>query len=1404
MSMMRRIIAALCVALALQVSALSAEYFVATHGDDANDGLGLQTAFATIQRGLDALETGDTLTIAPGEYYENARREDLGGPDADTVIRAQIPGAALLRGDIPAPEFEKVDAYRFVYAAPLDREPKAVLEHHTLHTLLPKANVAELEFAPGFFHYDADAGMLYISNRDLSSASERRYTIAASGEQGLLLDNPRRVVVEGLAATGFYPGWGINLNDPVSCVVRDCVAYFNVGGIRLGPSTAVGDPGGSDNLIEDCVAYANTFGGIVRYGANNDVIRGNYTYLNVREGQEHFGIMHYAGMEGPLLIKDNVSWGHNFNFSVKPSAQDSLETSVALGFIRNRNMSHNLVAGGNEYDRGSNAPEDNILFLRERDLDKDFEFADPMNLDFRLQPDSRFRGTAPDGSDRGPYQYEPNVFYVSPEGDDGADGLSMRAPWRTLDRALSALRPGDTLYLAEGEYTAAAWDGAGDGETPIRVRGRGRGTVEIRGGLSLAGAAGIEFERLNFPDGLALRDCRGISIKNCAFSGADGGLSAMSVEGLRVTHSLFADAPHRLAQGRGAYLSGNLHANANTPALIVDSEDAILYSDHNNYQSPERAWEVGGAMRSLGDVRPGHERYSHTIAPELDLGGGTPRLRNKGDFRSMGPHSTALGIHHEYDPTPKTLDLVGPFLHSASATTANIEWWTSHPATFSLAWGETPEMENTVGNVQGTGRFNSFSLTGLEPGQTYHFEIRSADARGADESLEVLRPEDAALTFQTDAEPAEPRVYHVAPDGDDANSGLSREQALRTVSRAATLVGPGDTVMIAEGEYNETVRIRAAGTPERPITFRSAPGEKAVFRGENLALSFEVVSKPDVRFDGFYFRGHGFWRQVFVVRDSARMHVTRCLNAMIEATDSPEMLVQNCVLRGGWSAVGLTRCPGSRVENNVSVMTLLTHLRANAPAVAQRNIFAESIRNKTHHTLVQLSADVAESDNCFYMRWPEDERLAINNHTLQEHRVRTGSNSFAANPMLPGIPGWRQGWQQTSDDDFDKFFSTNPKLVSRDIGLQPEAFADFGLGVADWPYDREWAESFLETFDAADDLAEAGMDAEALAAYTEMVERFPMSDPLRSDVLERASRTAQRLVDHDRAMELAKDIPVEVYAMRRQIELMLEREQYAEILDNFTRANMGGREFHVSFTYPELEDVMADLFYYRSLAHIQAGDLEAAEADLRIMNDKRTQLTYRCGEAIHDMVWLRLGDFYRDRLNDEDRALEAYLNVCDRTTWTFWGRPNKPAARGADETLVKATEAATDILRRRGEEDKARELEFSMVKAQAEAAASLLKEEETLAKFEELLGLPGALSQEVEERARRVEHRSGTARRDAIARIARTTDGLTDDERSILTEAAVNAEPQTRRVALRALLVFVPDEKADDLLAEER
>ena len=82
---------------------------------------------------------------------------------------------------------------------------------------------------------------------------------------------------------------------------------------------------------------------------------------------------------------------------------------------------------------------------------------------------------------------------------------------------------------------------------------------------------------------------------------------------------------------------------------------------------------------------------------------------------------------------------------------------------------------------------------------------------------------------------AEGSVYWVAIDGDDADPG-TRDEPWATLQHAADSVGPGATVYVREGVYEQRVEIRGSGTPGRPITFAVAPGERVVLDGSSLEV----------------------------------------------------------------------------------------------------------------------------------------------------------------------------------------------------------------------------------------------------------------------------------------------------------------------------------------------------------------------------------------------------------------------------------------------------------------------------------------------------------------------------------------------------------------------------------------
>ena len=97
-----------------------------------------------------------------------------------------------------------------------------------MNRLGTQATQAEVEFQPGSSFYDAASSKLYVSSTDLRPVDQHRYSIPVAGAHGLMLEQPKRVVLDGLAARGFEKTvmqtwhteactWGIvfNLNSEV-------------------------------------------------------------------------------------------------------------------------------------------------------------------------------------------------------------------------------------------------------------------------------------------------------------------------------------------------------------------------------------------------------------------------------------------------------------------------------------------------------------------------------------------------------------------------------------------------------------------------------------------------------------------------------------------------------------------------------------------------------------------------------------------------------------------------------------------------------------------------------------------------------------------------------------------------------------------------------------------------------------------------------------------------------------------------------------------------------------------------------------------------------------------------------------------------------------------------------------
>ena len=84
--------------------------------------------------------------------------------------------------------------------------------------------------------------------------------------------------------------------------------------------------------------------------------------------------------------------------------------------------------------------------------------------------------------------------------------------------------------------------------------------------------------------------------------------------------------------------------------------------------------------------------------------------------------------------------------------------------------------------------------------------------------------------------------FHVAPSGSDLADG-SEQRPLRTISCAAWLAEPGDTVLVHAGVYREWVRPRHSGISDRRrITYAAAAGEHVVVKGSEPVVGWQHVN----------------------------------------------------------------------------------------------------------------------------------------------------------------------------------------------------------------------------------------------------------------------------------------------------------------------------------------------------------------------------------------------------------------------------------------------------------------------------------------------------------------------------------------------------------------------------------
>lgn len=915
-------------------------------------------AFKTIGEGMAVLKPGDTLTIMPGDYHEAVKTAVSGSAEAPVVIRAWRPGTVVIRGDVEIEGFQPAPGLRHVHVTACKQRVESVAERSTLRMLEPKLSATELETTLGSYFQDEQNGRLYVHTSDSQPPDVHALCASVTNACGMVFDGGKakvqNILIDGLAFTGFShrdydlqhgdrTRWGLMFKNAENVTVRRCTAYLNSGGIHL-------SGGGKGCVVEDCRAFANWSrhvdigNNINGWGVSGTTFRRNHVEGFMPDpGSSRSDITFYSGGSG-CVLENNIAI--NAGMMIKGGLDDAIQRG-------------NVAVGHKFYRK----PDSTNLELSATPGAKDRElFADVLNHDFRRQDDAA------------------GVFFVSLTGDDSAAGTSFKKAWRTLKHAAETVKPGQTIYITQGEYAEPlVITHSGTAEQPVHVLRHGQDRVVVNS-IELH-ASHLDVEGLEVRGNAHAEDGDNVSFRKCTMRGAE----FEKVTGLRFEHNFLRESGLKLARSPQA----TVVANAFGRGARLEMEEASqtgLWADANKFADQG---ELGIGMDDI-------------------LKSGSPLI-------GCGPLASTIGpfLRLAVKRQPPVEDVV---VHDMGETTATVEWWTpTQPVQSTLEWGADSKCAGRVESKRGT--FHSVSLCGLKPGTTYYFRAvpRSLEDERIFATHAIRRSvtptsAPAAQTLTTGVKREAPHTFHVAMEGSDRNDGLSAQRAWHTLAHAGDTVRAGDTVLIHAGTYEETVSVRSSGEAGAPISFRAVPGDIVWMDGSERfrSTAFRLLNKHFIHLDGLRFRHFRFGPDSGPIIDIAggSGHViSRCIHdgreldgyvgTLVGAAGCDRLLVENTVMINGMNeGISISRCPDATVRqcvfyNNFIRALTMWQFEPKLLVHFSHNLVCDNLPRKVNNSLLRVShLDCLRADhNVYFTRIAGDQRHIVETADIGGKRV---------------------------------------------------------------------------------------------------------------------------------------------------------------------------------------------------------------------------------------------------------------------------------------------------------------------------------------------------------------------------------------------------------------------------------
>lgn len=162
-----------------------------------------------------------------------------------------------------------------------------------------------------------------------------------------------------------------------------------------------------------------------------------------------------------------------------------------------------------------------------------------------------------------------------------------------------------------------------------------------------------------------------------------------------------------------------------------------------------------------------------------------------------------------------------------------------------------------------------------------------------------------SLFFVTSAWSA---TYYISPTGSDSANGLSTSAPIATFSHSYALLSPGDTLIIMDGTYNESLAPKVSGTSGSPITFQAENRGQAILQMASssnaiLVWSTSTITTSYITIDGLIARSYGEYGAIKVGSDDNVTETQMTNNIIIKNT-------------GAFGSANLTNLTAFSIGNN--------------------------------------------------------------------------------------------------------------------------------------------------------------------------------------------------------------------------------------------------------------------------------------------------------------------------------------------------------------------------------------------------------------------------------------------------------------------------------------------------------